>query len=290
MTLPTIKNANFTIKVKELKEPLRIRPIVFQEHKAIQQAMDLGTQEDVVMMLADVVEQCTDGVIKADTTEQYLLEYIFLQLYINSVEGKVSSTYTCKAYKKDENEQILIDEETQMPIICNSSFEVQVPLERGKIVYPENFEKMKDVEISDGVSIRLKCLSLAHNVEILRLRDEIIDLNTLIENFEHIQDDEFKTVDDVKEKISELKAKIQDFYIFYSVEKINDNGKELLPNVDFTFEEFSEWIKNIPSKSATEIVKFYNDVPILGMDLTITCPHCRNKENIKLRGLHDFFS
>ena len=289
MGLPTIKNANFTIKVKELKEPLRIRPIVFQEHKSIQQAMDLGSQEDVVLMLADVVEQCTDGVIK-DTTEQYLLEYIFLQLYINSVEGNVSSTYTCKAYKKDENEQILIDEETQMPIICNSSFEVQVPLERGKIVYPENFEKMKDVEISDGVSLRLKCLSLAHNVEILRLRDEIIDLYTLSENFEHINDDEFKTVDDVKEKISELKEKIQDLYIFYSVDYINDGDKQLKPNDDFSFDEFSDWIKQIPSKSATEIVKFYNDVPILGMDLTITCPHCRNKENIKLRGLHDFFS
>lgn len=290
MSLPTIKNANFTIKVKELKEPLRIRPIVFQEHKSIQQAMDLGSQEDVVLMLADVVSSCTDGAIKAETAEQYLLEYIFLQLYINSVEGNVSSTYTCKAYKKDENEQILIDEETKMPIICNSSFEVQVPLGFAKIIYPENFEQMKNIQIDENTSIRLKCLSLSQNVEILRLRNEIQDLYTLSENFEHINDDEYPTIDDVENKINELKEKIQDLYIFYSVDYINDGDKQLKPNDDFSFDEFSDWIKTIPSKSATEIVKFYNEVPIVGMDLPITCPHCRNKELIKLRGLHDFFS
>ena len=47
MALPIIKNASFSIKIKEFSKPIKIRPMILAEHKAIQAATDMNDDTDI---------------------------------------------------------------------------------------------------------------------------------------------------------------------------------------------------------------------------------------------------
>lgn len=298
MALPIIKNASFSIKIKEFSKPIKIRPMILAEHKAIQAATDMNDDTDIATVIADVTASCTDNIISATSVPAYVLNFVFLQLYMNSVENIVQSRYTCYNIKKDEDGKNLIDEETGDEIKCNTSIDVNIPLSKAQIEYPENFEDLKTVKITEDIYLVLKCLSLQQNIEIQNLQYDIVNIIQNVNSLESINDEtsaEDKKIYDDKidhaaKEIQVIKNKIKDCYSYFSVDYIQDGQTKLFPEKDFNHDEFIEWMNNCPSSSLLHSEKFYEKTPEITMDLEVKCDECGNKESIKLRGLKDFFS
>ncbi len=299
MSLPTIKNATFTIKVAEFTKPLKIRPMIVAEHKSIQQAIDIGSDSDVAITIAEIVKSCTNGEVSATSVPQYIMDYVFLQIYIASVEGVVNSKYTCRNKLKDENGNLKIDEETGDHIICDGSINVKIPLSNAVIQYPVDYNTNKKVAITDKVSLYLKGLNLQQNIDVtenqaagIDIINKIFDLSSLeFSEEEKVASDANKAAIEVLEQeLVLLKKQTRDYFLYSSVDYIEDENGISKPEVDFTFEEFIKWIESCPAQPMTKIDAFFSDTPKIGMDIKVTCPECANSEDIKLKGLNDFFS
>ena len=294
MSLPTIRNATFTIRLKEYPKPIKIRPMIVAEHKSIQQAIDIGSEIDVALTISEITAACTDNLITGSNAPQYILDYLFLQLYMTSVENMVNSKYTCHGILKDkETGKELIDEETKDKLRCNASIDVKLPLDRAHIMYPDKYEECRNVAVNDEVSIRLKGLSLASNAEVTEMRNAILEKIESTYNLSELENptpEQTKEIEDIDKTVDDLKKEIQDFYFYNSVEYVQTAEGNKVPGVDFTREEFLEWLNNCPSKVLTKIQSFYEVRPTMGLDIDITCPECGNKHKSELRGLQDFFS
>lgn len=292
MALPSIKNATFSLRIKEFPKPIQIRPMIVSEHKTIQQVIDIGSENDIASTIADVTRSCTNGKVDGNSVAQYILDFIFLQIYMTSVENVVSSTYSCYHYLKNEdNGDILYDEETGDPILCDNEIEVKIPLANASIIYPEEYEELRKVKINDSVTLVLKNLSLNQNIEISDNRLKIIELlqelSDLDENKDSKENDQ--KIEEVNKTINDLRAELKDHYTYLSVESILNGENISYPEQDFNEAEFIEWLNTCPSMAVSKVDNFFDSAPIVGMDIKITCPKCMNSSDIKLRGLKDFF-
>lgn len=293
MALPSVKNATFTIKVKEFKKPVMIRPMLMIEHKSIQQVTDIGSEEDVAITIANVTAACTDNMVTADKVPQYVLDFIFMQIYVSSVESVVNSRYRCYGHLKDENGNLMYDEEVGDQIICDNSIEVRIPLGNATVMYPDNYDKLKVIDISDTVKLHLKSLSLQSNLDINTMRQSIIETLGKIEELsakEELTEEDNKDVKIMTDILLKKRQEIQEQYFYLSVDYIEDADGIYRPGTDFDFAEFLNWTNNCPSSAFVHIEDFYNSTPTVGLDLKIECPACGNKSETNLRGLKDFFS
>lgn len=287
MSLTQVENPSFSLKIKELGNTLKIRSMRVSEHKSIQQARDIGSPTDVAQTVGDVVEACTNNVVNQKNTSQYLTDFVFLNIYMNSVENETISRYTCNSILKNEDGESLIDKETGDYIQCDAKFDVALPLSSAKIMYPDNYLENSEISIDKNIVLYLKAPSLSSNIEIDSLNEDVRDL---IKDINDTKDDDNVKLEELTKSLNDKKIEIINMLMFAAVNKILDNGSDKYPGVDFTKEEFLSWLDNCPSSSIIKINKFLSNSPIIGHDLKITCPKCGNSEEIKLRGLRDFFS
>lgn len=292
MSLPSIKNATFSLRIKEFPKPIQIRPMIVSEHKTIQQVIDIGSENDIASTIADVTRSCTNGKVDGSTVAQYILDFIFLQIYMTSVENVVSSTYTCYHYlKNDENGDILYDEETGDPIKCDNEIEVKIPLANASIIYPDEYEALRTIKINDSVTIKLKNLSLNQNIEISDSRLKIVELLNELSELDSLPENEENNekIEALNKKIIDYRNELKDRYMYLSVESVIDGENVTYPEQDFNEKEFIDWLNTCPSLAVSKVESFFESAPIVGMDIKITCPKCMNSSDVKLRGLKDFF-
>lgn len=300
MSLPKIRHNVFTLPIKELKKTIKYRQFVVAEQKKIFEVRDLGMGEtnDVVY---DIVDSCTFNELDMDSLPAYLVDYLFLQVFIKSVENKTNSLYEChnlvmKKVKKDEpknddfesmfanisgntdelpdeikqqfadlnQEQAQDDEpsektdlvEDEILTECGSKINVIIPLEKAKIVYPDNFEESKVVEVDSDTKIHLKIPSGKIIGKVAEMEAEEADLELL-----------FTSIDYVENK---------------------ESGKTY-PEKDFSREELKAWVENIPTDASLKLAEFFKNSPHLGLELDITCPSCGFTQHIHLKGIQSFF-
>lgn len=299
--LPTIKSPTFSIKTKEIKKSISVRPMVVAEHKALQQVNDIGSDLDLMITIGDIVASCTDGVITTKSSERYLLDYLFLQIYMTSVDDVITTRYTCRKEQLDEEGKVKLDEETQDALICNTSFDFKIPLTQAIINYPKEYEDNKVVVLDENTSLTLKAMSLDANIEIETLRANIDiyadELQSLLLD-ENIDDAENKLIiesnkkriDELKKLIDGVSDDIRNTIIYRSVDYISDDGKILKAEADFNKEDFVKWLGNVPSKLTRGMDEFITNQPYIGMNAEIKCPKCGYTKTIDMRGLRDFFS
>lgn len=292
MSLPIVKTAVFTVKNREFKKPLELRNMIVGEHKLIQQAVDLGTEDDLRLNLGRIVESCSNGQVVQATTANYIMEYLFMQIYMNSVESVISSNYKCTNTLKDADGKSKIDDETGDEVICNTGFIVNIPVKDMKIMYPDNYEESKIVNVSDNVKIYLKNLSYSQSAEI----DELINKTRSI--FEALPDnllvdsDQYRAAD---AEIKIIKNEMEQKFMFYSIDKVVEtkaDGTDAIEKLEaLDYIQVAEWIDSLPSTVIKDIEAFMKEFPIIGLDLKVRCPNpeCKYEQQIKLRGLSDFF-
>tara|TARA_E500000305_G_C3983969_1_gene218346 strand:+ start:90 stop:317 length:228 start_codon:yes stop_codon:yes gene_type:complete len=58
---------------------------------------------------------------------------------------------------------------------------------------------------------------------------------------------------------------------------------------DFTMEELSKFVGELPKEFVNKVMKFFNTMPRVGYKLDYECEKCKDKITHELNGLMDFF-
>lgn len=141
---------------------------------------------------------------------------------------------------------------------CPGDFQIRLPLETAEIVYPKAYNESKVIMLDTKKNIGIKLKS---------------------PNFE-----ELKKVDLSKDVMN-----ITDHFIMTCIDSVFSQDQVLVPGADFTVDEAIEWFNELDGDSLRKISKFFKDMPYIGLSVPVTCPICKRKEIIELKGLQDFF-
>lgn len=275
MGLPIVKQPTYTTKTKELGN-VKFRPFVNAEHKALLTTIDLGDEKSSFNTILDIVDTCTFKAVKTNNLAPHLLEFLFLQAYIKSVENKVNGSYNCRnkltaeqfekrkaqlAAKQAENPDM---EPVEPSEYCDSKFNVVIPIEDATIMYPDNYDEASLIDI-DGVNkIKLKIPSAVIQVDLDEMLKAAQQENSQLPNIDAI-------------------------FLYHGIDYIETaNGK--LTQADFTIEDFIEWYDDLHVTITNKITKFYSDAPKLHLTQVIKCPMCGNSETMEFTGLKSFFT
>lgn len=276
MALPVIKHPTFTTELKNFGK-IKFRNFINAEHKSLLAAIELGDSNSIFNTTLDIVNACTDSSVDATKLTEAELEFLFLKIYIRSVQNKVEGQYRCYNLVDAPVEQLSTDtgepseneveevattdveaEEVVHPKIeCGAEFKIVIPIDSAEISYPAKFEESKVVAASKEVNIHLRVPAAHEKNELLDLEeDDTVDMRVIFSYFDYAHD----LVEDSKT----LKA-------------------------DIKFEDFNDWFGTISPDAVEKIIVFIENEPQLGYDFKITCPTCKNKDVVKFRGMQSFF-
>jgi hypothetical protein len=143
---------------------------------------------------------------------------------------------------------------------CGTNIKVLIDLNRVETYYPEDYEKNRIIMTGENSGIKFS--------------------NPTLEAFKLIK----KEIDGTESLFD-----ITESYIYACVECTFDGDEVSTPDVDFNETEFREYLNELDGSVIDRINTFFNDMPYTGMELNVTCPKCRNKEQFILRNLEDFF-
>lgn len=267
MALPVIKHPTFTTELKSIGK-IKFRNFINSEHKSLLSAIELGDSTSIFNTTLSIVDACTDSSVDATKLTEAELEFLFLKIYIRSVQNKVEGQYRCynlvdapvdeTGSDEDSDDDVVHSENNETPKVeCGAEFKIVIPIESAEISYPENYDDSAVIKASEEVSIHLRVPSAHEKNELLEIEDdENADIRVIFSYFDYAHD----LVDDTKTSKS-----------------------------DITFEEFNDWFGTISPEAVEQIVVFIENEPQLGYDFNITCPKCKNKDTIKFRGMQSFF-
>jgi len=171
------------------------------------------------------------------------------------IEETETSVKTVVNEETGEEEEV--EEEVVVTNKCNQTLNINIPLDRAKLKYPENYESRRVIMLDEETGIKLRVPAFGDYWKI-----------------DHEAGYEQITMD----------------YLFQCVECIFTSDTMQIPGTDFNIEEFKTWFDTLPAITTEKIDQFFEEMPILALDLPIKCPKCGTDHTIKLRGLNDFFA
>lgn len=255
MSLPEVKHVKYEFFVPELGKNVKYRAFLVGEHKALLTAIEFGDAAALSNVILDTVSACTFNEIDMSSIGTHIVDLIYLKIFIKSSGAKVQAQFNCantirKLYETETAGQQMEE------IPCGGSFPMMLDLEQGGLVYPEGFKEKTIVKISEDAGIVLRVPSYEF-IRSINLKDGLLDLT--------------------------------DKFIFSCIAKIFDGDTVSVPGIDFNEQQLIDWVNKLDGSVLTDLAKFFEELPYLGMDVPVTCPDCGEKAVIKLRGLDDFF-
>ena len=142
MTLPVINTPTNELTVPSTKEKITYRPFLVKEEKILLTAMETGGEQDMVLALKQIVNNCLIKEMDIDHLATFDLEYIFLNLRSKSVGEVATINITCPD-----------DEETQVP--------VEIPLDEVEVTFPEGHTNKIELTDTIGLTMRYPDFTLA---------------------------------------------------------------------------------------------------------------------------------
>ncbi|USV40832.1 baseplate hub protein [Xanthomonas phage BUDD] len=259
MALRTPQAIRFSLEIPELKKTISYRALKVGEQKKLLTVLELKDAAAIINTIVDIIDGITLGELDLSKTPMHLIDFIFLHSFIKSSGARSKAEYTCGGTIEVDEEVEL--EEGKKEIVtktvpCGSKHELLLNLENAQIKYPEGYQASKLVKIDETMSIKLKMPDFAS----------------------------FKKLDLDKDVIG-----ISDQYIFSGIEYILDGDNMSVPGADFSFDEMTTWLNELPSTALDEITAFFEGVPVLALNVDVTCPKCGRKDGFELQGLDDFF-
>lgn len=280
MALPVVKHPTYTTELNG--QEIEFRNFINAEYKSLLTAIELGDNDSSIATMIDIIKKCVQTDIDINNLHESEVEFLFLQLFIKSVQNKVEGTYTCDHLVKPEvneedidtvNEEQLnfaleitdeeealhdTEEDTNDALVpCGATFKIIVPIQDAKVVVPEDFEEKSVVKVNDDITINLKKVGIADKRKISKIE---------------VQDEADIT------------------YVYKHIGNVIYGDDTLIPDTDFDIEEFKEWFDTFPNKAVEQIASFIKEQPILSYDYVIRCPKCKNTKTLEFRGLNDFFT
>jgi len=232
MTLPTINTPTYELEVPSTKEKITYRPFLVKEEKILLTAMETGGEQDMVLALKQIVNNCLLSEIDIDHLATFDLEYIFLNLRSKSVGEVATINITCPD-----------DEETQVP--------VEIPLDEVEVTFPEGHSNK--VELTDTIGLTMKYPDFT-------LASETRETNT-----EYL-------FDMIKGCIAQI-----------------TEGETVHERVDFNEKELDTFLDSLSTKQLEGVQNFFETMPKLSHEITVTNPKTKKENKITLEGLDAFF-
>lgn len=288
MSLPVVAQPTFTTELKRFGK-IKYRNFVNSEQKALLTAIELGDTSSVFNTMLNIVETCTDKKLSAKELSAAELEFIFLKIYIRSVQNKAEGQYTCHnmvPYKnvpdvdtssifskpKDDAEITDVENEVVNEVVednyepemveCGHQFKVVIPI--GDATISEEKEREKAIKLNDEVTLYLRVPSAVEKNELM----------------------EFSNREDANEKEDNIDTRVIYAYFDYVMSHVDDvkSTRETT-----SVEEFIPWFDTLSPLVVDEIIAFIENEPVLTYDFNIICPKCKSRDVIKFRGLESFF-
>lgn len=268
--LPIVKQPKYKTIIDEVGS-IEYRPMLNHEYKAISTAIDIGDDFSIVTTMLDIVKSCTFGKVNPCDFPGYVIEYMFLQIFIKSVENKISATYTCG------NNVVDPEDETQT-IKCGQSFNLVIPIEEAKVKFPENFKDKSVIKIDSNNSIEFK----SHTFDDI-IKFEELSNNATDEPQELSLDDRLKNGGRIN------KDEIDVLFTYMGLSKVITSTGTLTKS-DFTIDEYKQWYDTLPVQTIADITKFYGEQPHLYYEHQTKCIKCGHVHTSSYNGLQSFFN
>lgn len=252
--LPKITTMVYDCPIPGTTMSIKYRPMIGKEYKILLQAREFEDRGGFVNAVKGIVSDCLFNAIDVDSLPIYVVDFIFLKIFSKSNGEFIDSRFKCNHQintgATDEHDNLIYE-------YCGAEFGVKLNLNDVTIKYPENFNKKSVIKLTDTVGIEMRSPSFSR----------------------------FSSVEIEGKGI----LNITDEYIYSCVECIYDGDNVLLPEKDFTLNEFQEFFESMTSEKIREIAEFLKNQPIISMDVNITCPSCKNKTVVELKGIDSFF-
>lgn len=239
-SFPTVQYITYETEKLPIIGKVKFRPFIVGEHRRLLEAVEVGGPGAVLDTMASIIKACTFDKVDVDSMEMFILDKLYLEIYVKSKGAEVPSNYTCGN---------VVD-----GVTCGNKVTVNIPLDKAYIEKSDGYETAKIIKLNDDAGIKLRQPTL----------------------------EDFKKIRTGSEDIGSE-------FVFSSIECIFDGEKVSLPGVDFTMEGLATYIDTLPESIMGQINAFFENSPNLRIDLPITCPKCKHKEEIVLKGLEDFF-
>ena len=233
MALPKLNDTpKYDVVIPSTQNKVRYRPFLVKEEKVLMMALETKDQRKALEAIVDTIEACVTDDIDAKKLTTFDVEYMFTQIRSKSV-GETSKI------------NIKCDE-------CNSSIEVEVPIDDVKIELP----KISNiVELTKDISIKMKWPAYSDMTEFDTENPSMED------NFKMIG----RCIDSVQTADENLSLK------------------------DESDEEVQAFLESLTSDQFKVIGAYMEKMPKLEHTLHYECSKCKTKKERKLSGISDFF-
>lgn len=240
---------------------VQLRSFVVKEQKLLLMAKEAenNASEAIIGAVTQLIQNCVIGDLDISKLPSFDVEYMFVQLFMNSSATKTTfAHYQCKADKKDADGNVMLDKD-EIPLPCNEINKVKIDLSVAKIPVSD---------IKDGV---------------IEVRSETID--KIVFNYPSF---------DQSTKIeSALASENIDaaFHTYASCLKTiyKKDGEMMVLGEDYDVDDAVEFLEYMSSEVFEKITSFFNDAPTITAEVPYKCKTCGTEAQLKLRGLEDFF-
>lgn len=247
--LRKVEGLYYDLDLPEVKKSIKYRAMKVKETKILLTAIEMHDENATVNAVLDIVEAATKANFNIRELPMYLIDLIFLKIYVKSSGNQSMGVFTCGGTVTVP----ATDDAPEHDEPCGNQVNVAINLENAGLIKNPDFKDKTTIEVGDGQTIILRAPSL--------------------EKFKKITFD----IDE------------QARYVYASIEAIVDGDDIRVPGQDFNLEELTEWMDELDGTVLAQITDFFKKIPQLGLDVNVTCPKCGRKEAFELKGLEDFF-
>jgi len=194
MKLPQIDAYAFPVVIPSTKKEIKMRPYLVREEKLLlmaQESTDFKEQTDAI---AQIIENCTDGVINVKQAPYFDTEFLMLQLRARSIGDVASPIYICNN-EVDGN-------------VCGNETIVKLSIHDIKVSEPSR-PAANIIQINDTFELKLKfpnIYDINQMVDIMQANTEGSVLDVMPNLFDTLTNTKTKEVFDFSENTMEEKV------------------------------------------------------------------------------------
>lgn len=239
---------------------VKMRSFLVKEQKLLLMAKESEGEgiEAIVNAVTQLLQNCVLDDIEISKLPSFDVEYMFVQLFMNSTASKQSvAHYQCKAHRKDEAGNDITDVHGE-PILCNEINKVKIDLSAAKV--PAD-------QIKDGV-VTVDSEKIDKIVFLYPSFDQATSIAQAMGG--ETMDAAFRIYGDCMSTI------------------YKKDGTTLVHGEDYDTDDAVEFLEYLSGSVFEKVTDFFSNIPSISASAHFECK-CGNKSEIELRGLDDFF-
>lgn len=250
MPLPKIDLPIFELSLLSIEEPVKFRPFLVKEEKLLLMALQTDDEDAIVKTIKQVINNCLVSDIDIDKLPIFDIEYLFLNVRARSIGEVVETYFVCKNVTGSET----AEDGTEIPVECGHMMPVKINLLEIK---PPSRDKSTKIMLTDKVGIQM----LYPSLKTLKYVDTVVNSADM-------------------EQVFNLVYECSD-YIF------DESGMYYVKESDR--QEFDNFMNSLTQEQFDKIIKFFETLPNVELDVEHKCQKCGFDHKLHLEGLNDFF-